>query len=196
MSTGSSDDILLLLQKINEGDEEAFNKVFKQYRNKLFTYLLKIVKSAETSEEIVLDVFIRIWHGREYITEIKNFDSFIFRVAHNKAIDFLRTLKTDRQLQYKTWINLQEPASSDSADKSLHYKNTEAIIEKAIDGLSPQRQKVFCLHYNGSTNAEIADKMGISKNTVRNHLAASMEFIRSILTKTISLFILVHLSGV
>ncbi len=77
-----------LLLKIAEGDQVAFSVLFEQYRNQLFTYLLKITKSAETSEEIVLDVFLKIWHGKEAIVEIENIEAFLFRVAHNKAIDF------------------------------------------------------------------------------------------------------------
>ena len=72
-----------LLLKIAEGDQVAFSILFEQYRNRLFTYLFKITKSAETSEEIVLDVFLKIWHGKEAIIEIENIDAFLFKVAHN-----------------------------------------------------------------------------------------------------------------
>ena len=176
----------LILIKISLGDLVAFNALFEQYRNSLFTYLFKITKSAETSEEIVLDVFLKIWHGKELIPQIENFDAFLYRVAHNKAVDFLRSLKRNPVLQQQVWDLMQEPLSGEDADKHLLLKNTEVIIGEAIGHLSPQRQKVFYLnHYHGFTNDEIAKRLQLSRNTVRNHLAASVDFIRKFLSNNL-----------
>ena len=180
-----------LLLKISQGDQCAFNKLFALYRNHLFNYLFTITKSAETSEEIVLDVFLKIWHGRDSITEIDNFDAFLYRVAHNKAIDFLRSLQRNPILQQQVWKQMQEPLSDEKADKNLLLKNTESIIKEAVCNLTPQRQKVFYLHHNhGFTNQEIATHLQLSRNTVRNHLAASIEFIRKFLSGNIDVIIL------
>ncbi|MHA4845009.1 RNA polymerase sigma factor [Flavitalea antarctica] len=174
----------LLLLKISHNDQAAFNMLFQRYRNQLFTYSFKITKSAEESEEIVLDVFLKIWHGREALTEIENFEAFLFRVAYNRAIDFLRKLKKDSVLQQQVWENMQEPLSGEYADTVLLLKATENILAEAVEQLSPQRQKVFYLHHHGGlTNQEIAERLNLSKNTVRNHLAASLEFIRKVITE-------------
>ena len=77
MNKDNLHDSNLILLKISQGDLKAFNALFEQYRNPLFTYLFKITKSAETSEEIVLDVFLKIWHGKELILQIENFDGEI-----------------------------------------------------------------------------------------------------------------------
>ena len=193
MSNDNLYDSNLILLKISQGDLVAFNALFEQYRNSLFTYLFKITKSAETSEEIVLDVFLKIWHGKELIPQIENFDAFLFRVAHNKAIDFLRSLKRNPVLQQPVWELMQAHLSDEAADKCLMLKNTEMIISAAINHLSPQRQKVFYLrHYDGFTNDEIAKKLQLSRITVRNHLAASVDFIKKFLSNNLGfqLFIL------
>lgn len=170
----------LLLQKIVEADETAFNILFKRYRNQLYTYLLKITKSKEMSEELVLDVFLKIWIGREVISEITNFESFLFRVAHNKAIDFLRQAKKNVVEQEEIWSSMQDLASGESADDSLLQKDTEVVIEEVVQQLSQQRQLVFRLSRNhGLSYDEIACQMGLSRNTVRNHLSASLQFIRT-----------------
>ncbi len=175
-----SDD--LLLQKIVEADETAFNILFKRYRNQLYTYLFKITKSKEIAEELVLDVFLKIWIGRELVSEITNFESFLFRVAHNKAIDFLRLAKKNVVEQEEIWNSMQELASGESADDSLLQKDTEVIIEEAVQQLSQQRQLVFRLSRNhGLSYDEIARQLGLSRNTVRNHLSASLQFIRTYL---------------
>src|SRR4028119_1009115 len=92
-----------LLQLIATGDEPAFKTLFEKYRNKLYTYLKGITKSPEVSEEIVMDIFLKIWIARKTAVEIQHFDSFLFRIAHNKAIDFLRALHRDQTLFNLVW---------------------------------------------------------------------------------------------
>jgi RNA polymerase sigma-70 factor (family 1) len=193
LNKGNLYDHEMLLLKISQGDQGAFSTLFNQYRNQLFTYLFKITKSAETSEEMVLDVFLKIWHGKEAIPQIENFDAFLYRVAHNKAIDFLRSVKRNPVLQQQVWDLMQEPPSGENADESLLFKNTEAIITAAVNSLTPQRQKVFILHHQGLTNEEIAERLQLSRNTVRNHLAASVDFIRKFLSSNYDLLLFLFL---
>ena len=179
------------LSKIQEGDEHFFNLIFGKYRNQLFAYLYKITKSKELSEEIVLDVFLKLWHGREAITEIQNFEAFLYKVAHNKAIDFFRAAKRSQALQQALWEAITEAPAADNADNRLIFKNTDALIKEAINQLSPQRKKVFELrHYEDLSYAEIAATLKLSSNTVRNHLAASLQFIRDYLEKNNALLLL------
>lgn len=179
------------LSKIEEGDEHFFNLIFEKYRNQLFAYLYKVTKSKELSEEIVLDVFLKLWHGREAITEIQNFEAFLYKVAHNKAIDFFRAAKRSQALQQALWQAITEAPATDNADNRLIYKNTDALIKEAINQLSPQRKKVFELrHYEDLSYAEIAATLNLSSNTVRNHLAASLQFIREYLEKNNALLLL------
>lgn len=167
-----------LLQQIAAGNQFAFNYLFEHYRNRLFTYLCKVTKSRETSEEIVLDVFLKIWTGREVVSEIKNFEAFIFRVARNKALDFLRTLHTKPDIQSEVWEKL-ELMSNEAPDDNIIKKDTAANIENAVNQLSPQRKRVYQLsREEGLSYDEIATRLNLSKNTVRNHISASLELIR------------------
>jgi RNA polymerase sigma-70 factor (family 1) len=180
------------LLKIKEGDEFFFNLIFEKYRNQLFIYLHKVSKSKEVAEEIVMDVFLKLWHGREVITEIQRLESFLYSVAHNKAIDFFRAAKRSPVLQDAVWeVLTDETTASDSADARLQQQNLEMLIKEAINQLSPQRKKVFELRqYEGLSYAEIAATMNLSSHTVRNHLAASVEFIREYLRKNNVLILL------
>jgi RNA polymerase sigma-70 factor (ECF subfamily) len=172
----------LLLKQISEGDEAAFNIIFSQYRERLFAYLFTITKSKETTEEIVLDVFMKLWLGREIVTEIQNLQSFLYRVAHNKAIDFLRSAQRSPVQQNDIWEAIQSTAGEASSDHLLHRHNTETALNEAIEQLSPMRQKVFQLsREEGMSYDQIADHLNLSRNTVRNHVAASLEFIRKYL---------------
>lgn len=184
------DDYCLL--KIKEGDEYFFNLIFEKYRNKLFNYLFRAFKSKEVAEEIVLDVFIKLWHGREAITEIKNLEAFLHRVAYHKAIDFFRAAKRNPVLQQAIWDTITNAPAAENAESRLLQKNTEALIKEAISQLSPQRRKVFELRsYEDLSYSEIARTMRLSANTVRNHLAASLKFIREYLDKNEALILVI-----
>jgi RNA polymerase sigma-70 factor (ECF subfamily) len=176
------DDYCLL--RIKEGDEYFFNVIFEKYRDQLFGYLYRVSKSKEVSEEIVLDVFLKLWNGREVITEIQNLEAFLYKVAHHKAIDFFRAAKRSPALQQALWEIITEAPSAEQADSRLLHKNTAALIRDALNQLSPQRRKVFELRNNEDMSyAEIAAAMDLSTNTVRNHLAAAVQFIREYLQK-------------
>lgn len=172
-----------LLQLVGDGDEKAFNQLFERYRDKLFSYLVKISKSKETAEELVLDAFVKIWTARAILPEINNFEAFIFRVAHNRAIDFLREAQRSRNAQAairEAMLQLQ----SAGADERLLKAETEQRITDAVNQLSPQRQEVFRLSREQYLSYdEIAEKMQLSRLTVRNHLSAALRFIRDHLDK-------------
>ncbi|HVI43238.1 MAG TPA: sigma factor, partial [Chitinophaga sp.] len=103
------------LQEIAAGDERAFRALFDQYRGRLFHYISRFIKSEQVAEELVLDVFMKIWTGRELLTQVQHFDAFLFRVAHNKAIDFLRSAANDAHLRELLWEEIQA-ASGDLPD--------------------------------------------------------------------------------
>ena len=167
----------LLLMQIKEGDEKAFQLLFERYRNRLFTYLFRITKSKEAAEEMVLDVFLKIWLGRSIITEIQYFEGFLFRIAHNKAIDFLRIVAPAKQ--ETLWASMQETPASETADQGLDLKRAQQTIHEAVERLPGQQQKVFVLsREQGLTYDQIAEKLHLSRHTVRNHMSAALEFIR------------------
>ncbi|MGH2613324.1 MAG: RNA polymerase sigma-70 factor, partial [Rhabdochlamydiaceae bacterium] len=176
-------------------DSYAFKMLFERYREHIYNYLLKVTKSCETSEEIVLDVFLKIWQGRSLLIEIDNFEAFLFRVARNKAIDFLRWLKKRKFEQIGLWNRMQELREMEvPADTHIHLQETQEIIKNTVLQLSPQRRMVFELSRDeGLTYEQIAERMHISSNTVRNHMAASLRFIRYNLSTSIVLICLYFL---
>lgn len=169
-----------LLHLISGNDQQAFSRLFERYRDPLFCYLQKITKSNETAEEIVLDVFLKIWTGRSILGEIENFEAFLFRVARNKALDFLRLVQKSRLRQMELWNRMQENILSESCEEKIIAEEAETSIKEAISRLSPQRQLVFHLsREEGLTYEQIGKRLQISTHTVRNHVAASLQFIRS-----------------
>lgn len=185
------------LLKISEGDERFFNLIFEKYRDRLFTYLFKVTKSRETAEEIVLDVFLKLWHGRELIRTVERLEPFLFRVAYHKAVDFFRSASRNPKLLQQTRDQMVSMGPYYGADHRLIESEVTEAVQAAIKNLTPQRQKVYYLRtHEGLSYADIARRLNLSHNTVRNHLSASLQFIRDYVSRhdlSKILLILLHL---
>lgn len=172
---GTDQDLLL---RISLGEQEAFKCLFKRYRNKLFAYIFKITKSRESSEEIVIDVFMKLWQSHEILAEINHFPSFIFQVARNKAYDFLRVAAKDLVLQELLWDEIDAASESRTDDKIL-VAELQENLKLVIGKLSPQRQIVFRMSREQHlTYDQIASQLGLSKSTVKNHITDALRFVR------------------
>lgn len=184
-----------LLQQLAAGNEKAFKVLFDIYRNRLFYYISRFIKSEQVAEELVMDVFMKIWMGKELVTQINNFDAFLFRIAHNKSIDFLRSAAKDPRLKELLWEEIQV-ASKESADTSVLVHEYEEKIREAIALLSPQQKKAYRLSREQDlTHDQIAGQLNISKATVNNHIVEAQRFIRNYLSKNLDLAIIILVAG-
>ena len=178
------------LQLLAGGSEKAFKVLFDTYSKRLFYYISGFIKSEQVAEELVMDVFMKIWIGREMATQINNFDAFLFRIAHNKSIDFLRSAATDLRLKELLWDQIQV-ASAEKADDSVLVREYEEKLRDAITLLTPQQKKVYNLSREEAlTHDQIAQKLNISKATVNNHIVEAQKFIRSYLSNNMDLAII------
>lgn len=172
-----------LLTRISEGSESAFHTLFLDNYQQLFNYIFSMIKSRQVAEEVVMDVFMKIWLGREIIPKIENFNAFLFRVAHNKSIDFLRSAGRDPRLEELLWDQIQL-SNNTQADSSTLMREYEEKLREAISFLSPQRKKVYQLsRERDMTHDEIASQLHLSRHTVNNHIVEAQKFIRDYLTK-------------
>ena len=179
-----------LQMKSARGDEQAFKLLFDRYHGRLFQYIFSIVKSQEVSEELVMDVFLKLWQAKEMLPEIKNMESFLFRIAYNKSIDFFRAVSKDKRFTALLWDKIQTRSTS-NADDPLLLQEYETKVRQAINLLPAQRRKIFNLSQEeGLTNTQIAEELGISKNTVANTLVEARQFIKTYLAKNLDLVVL------
>ena len=172
-----------LLSQISEGNEKAFRELFLKYYTQLFNYIFSFIKSRQISEELAMDVFLKIWMGRAIISQVEKFDAFLFRVAHNKSIDFLRSVARDPKFQDLLWEQIQL-VNNIGADSSVLIHEYESKLREAVALLSPQRKKIYQLsREQDMTHDQIAAHLNLSKNTVNNHIVEAQKFIRSYLSK-------------
>lgn len=163
------------------GDDAAFEELFYHYQKKLFNYINKIVKCDEVSEELVLDIFLKIWNAKEMILEVKNVDAFLYRMAVNKALDFLKAAAREKKLRDLLVVQMNL-VTTEAADDVYIYKEYEQQLRLTIQQLPPQQQLIFNLSREGGlSHQQISDKLNISKHTVKNHLVTVIKRLKGIL---------------
>jgi RNA polymerase sigma-70 factor (ECF subfamily) len=157
-----------LLLKVADGDEIAFHELFRNYYGLLTAYIFRITKSTELSEEVISDVFLKIWLQRETLSGIKNFKAYLFVVSCNHALNALKK-KIREWKQQKQWE--QENQSIAIETDVTENSSVGLMMDEAIDHLSPRQKEIYLLHrHERLTYIEIADRLGIGRESVKTHL--------------------------
>lgn len=176
MSKDLSNENLLLI-KIAEGDEIAFRKIFDHYQQRVFTFAQKITRSDTDAEEIVQDIFLKIWFNRNQLVSIENFGAYLNRLVRNHALNVLRHEAVVYKAKQDILINSSEEDLA--TQQVLDYKETKEILEAVVKRLPEQQQRVYAMcHVEGMKYNEVAEQLNISSDTVHYHMKLALATIR------------------
>jgi len=187
-----------LLEQVAQGSEAAFKVIFDSHWDRLYNYMMALTKSPEVAEEIAADVFLKLWTGRELLPGIQNLEAFLLRVAHNKAMDFFAV--TARNAKYQKIIfEAIRHREVPGADSHILDKEAQGLLSEILAGLSMRRRLIFTLHrIDGLSHEEIAQRLNLSHQTVKNTMVDAQRSIRNLLKKKFPdglFFLLVSLLG-
>jgi RNA polymerase sigma-70 factor (family 1) len=167
-----------LIKQVACGSERAFTKLFDAYYRQLGEYVVRLTESVELAEEIVQDVFIKIWTKRECLTEIDNFSYYLFIISRNQTYNFLRKKASERVRQL-AWEKQFEEEIYELDQVSIE-ESYRIQIDKAVNKLPPQQQKVYLLSRNERLKyEEIATVLNISAETVKKHMKLALRSIKN-----------------
>jgi len=170
-----------LLRQVAAGDERAFTKVFDHYHQRLGAHIYRITRSESVAEELVHDVFLKIWRNRELLSEIENFSVYLFVVSKNAALNALKKIAAERA----KFTELDD-ATEGEPEQPNDYRY--ALIDEAIDQLPPQQREVYLLsRHQRLSYHEIALQMGLSKETVKKYLQIATASIVSYIGKSVKM---------
>lgn len=157
----------------------AFDIIYKKYSRRLYGFVFRYVKQEVDTEEIVQEVFVKIWQKRDKINVYSSFESFLFTIAHNETINLLKKRATEQK--YVEHVkSLQQIEESYEIANEIHYKELEQKFHGLLDELSPRQKEIFKLsREDGLSHKEIAERLGISSNTVKNHLVTALSFLKN-----------------
>ena len=178
-----------LIKLVSTGNERAFRHLYITYHQLLRTHIYRLTESSELADEIVQDVFLKIWNSRESLEGINNFKGYLFILSKNYTIDFLR--KHIRQtILHQKWES-DEAQAFQEEDLNVHATNYYGLLDEAIDQLPPQQKKVYLLsRHEHLKYVEIAARLGISRETVKTYLQLATASITLYVKKKVNFIVL------
>ncbi len=168
---------------LKEGDFSSFDKLFELYHKRIFCFARALLKNKEDAEEIVQDVFIRVWQKRQDIKEHLNFKSYIFTITYNLVIDRFRDRIKDEKIREA--LENETIESTFSVEKDINYSQLNDLVKETIEAFPPQQKTVYKMSRTyGLTHREIALQLNISVNTVKNHVSNALKEIKNAISHT------------
>ena len=170
-----------LLVRLIEDDDRAFERIYKMYVERVYYFAYRYLNSPEETEEIVQEVFTKIWENRRNINTELSFSGYILTTTKNTIFNEHR-----KKVNHQTYCNyiigyLQK--NMQNVEDEIVYKDLMELVNKSIDELPPKRQEIFKLsRFKGMPYKEIAKKLAISEKTIETHIRLALRDLRSVLS--------------
>lgn len=180
-----------IIQKfLSDDDKNAFAEIFKRYSNKVFQLAIYYYHHEEEAEEIVQEVFLKIWIKRKSIQSAEAFSSFLYTTTKNMIFDsFKKEVKHKAYAEYLRKSNLHK--QTENTQETIFYNDLEKIYSELLEELPSKRKQVFALsRKEGYSNQEIAEKLNISVKTVEEHIYQSLKFLKKLIKQRYDLLVI------
>ena len=185
---GLSDD-RQLLRHLKQCDKESFRIIFERYAPVFLAFARRLLRDADVAEDIVQNVFMRLWIGRERIDEGRNLRNYLMVSVRNEIYCYLRmAFNARREPDSAHMAEVEDTAPG--LENELSARELELIVEKAVEKMPPRRREIFILsRHRHLSNAEIARQLGLSVRTVEKHIELALSEIRNLLHISVVLLV-------
>lgn len=168
---------LRYLDGLKNGQRSAFDFVYKKYSKSLLSKLQRMVKSPEIVDELLQDIFLKVWTNRADIDLDKSFKGWIFTIAQTTVFTYYRKLALDKKMQQhvlEVFVEFYE-----QTEEYIFNKERMQLLNSAVDQLPPQRKEIFRLcKIEGKSYQEAAEMLSISSSTVSNQLVSATKSVK------------------
>lgn len=167
-----------LVLLLNNGDEQAFEQLYHVYSVRIFRKLILFLKDEDIAREVLQDIFLTLWEKRQHIDPDKSLGAYLFRIAENKIVDVFRKAARDRKLRERL-VNASAALFCET-EEIIHFKESNLLLQQAINNLPPRRKKIFMLcRIEGKTYEEAGKILGVSPGTVNDHMVKATRTLRA-----------------
>ncbi len=169
----------LILKEIKHGDIKAFETLFKRYYEALCRYGLTYVQTIEEAEEIVQDLFYRIWKNREQLEISFSVKAYLYGAVRNNALQYLEHLQVKQN--YNEHFTKVDKSDLLSPDEELEYKELNEKLDNILNELPERQRDIFVLsRFEGLKYSEIAEKFGLSVKTIEAEMTKALKELRKL----------------
>ncbi|MFZ4583382.1 MAG: RNA polymerase sigma factor, partial [Paludibacter sp.] len=166
-----------LISLLKEDSEYAFQLLYDRHRKRIYQTGLRYLKSPILAQEVVQDVFLKLWFNRKQLKENQPIEAWLYTLAKNNILN--RMKKLANEWKAIKGLGLISETSENSAESALQFAQYNQMLQEAIAALPEQQQKVFLLARNEQlSHREIAEALHISPLTVKTHMSRALESIK------------------
>jgi RNA polymerase sigma-70 factor (family 1) len=163
---------------LKEGREPAFRLLFDQNFKRLFAFSYGLLKNREQAEEVVNDALLNVWLNREKLNEDLSIQPYLYTITRRLTLNVLRQIASSQKMIDQLWLDIEKV--SRVTEESILLSDLQRFTEASLNILPPQQQLVFKMsRFEGLNYDEIAEKLNLSRNTVKNHLVAALKTLRT-----------------
>ena len=163
--------------KIKHGDKDAYQELFIRYAPRIFNFANSYLKNKDEAEELLQNVFLKVWENHSSLNESKNIKAYIFKIAINAFYDYVKRKNIENA--FIDFAKNNYEVKSNSTWQDVIYNEMVSNLNALVEKLPEQRRKIFRLSKeDGLTNDEIAHKLNLSKRTVENQLYRALSFLK------------------
>ena len=171
----SDPEITDLVIKLSLSDSEAFNRIYSLYKDRIYAFALRFLRSEDLAKDTVQQTFMKLWEARQRLNAELSLNAYLFKIAKHCLLDHIRKYRHEAG----PVTNEMDTRSSNDIEESIYFDETQNLEGLIVAGFPPQRQEVYKLHRENSLSyQEIADRLGVSKNTVKTHLKLATRELR------------------
>mgnify|MGYP000564624759 CR=1 FL=1 len=172
----------------HENIEEYFNRVYNETCRSVSRFVVSKCGNMEDAEDIIQNVFMKIWIHREALDETMSIKNYIYVLSKREVFNYLRAKYNTHVVLTEDMMTLERPSSID--EPTTDYRELREAVQSVINTMPPKRRSVFCLsRFKSLTNQEIADKLGISIRTVEKHIELALRTFKEQLGSFFALFV-------
>lgn len=168
-----------LAQGLASGSRKAFEEIFMRYYPKVRYFVFGLLKSEEDAEDLAQDIFAKLWTNRAAFADVRNLGVYLFVLSRNMTYNYIEA----KQLRQE-WLQERPFEEEDDCSpyEDLIAKDLTLLVDLVVESLPPQRKTIYKLSREaGLSNTEIAEKLGLQKKTVENHLNLALKELRKVL---------------
>lgn len=187
-----NDNLKTIVKRLAGDDKKALDELYNYYYPRLYAFAKKFLKVEDDINDILQDVFVKLWENRKNIKNVETFNAWIFTITKNTVISYFR--EKIKLTEFESRVREMATSEGYLTDTTAEYEDIKEKVGQLIEQLPEKRKQIFKLsREQGLSNKEIATEMGISVKTVEDHMMHAIRFLKNNL-KTLDIITLLYLA--